>query len=112
MDFEAEPKAEPSSVVKRVLASTVVQPAPTGLKADSNLSTDLCSRLNFNPKTTENSTAIARKRVLSDDEDEEMPMSRPTAEIKSTVVQPNNGIKKRVLSLDEQMRLGKNHFSY
>lgn len=99
MDFETEPKTEPSSVVKRMVASTV-QPATAGLKADSNLSTDLYSRINFNPKTNEDSTTLVRKSELNYDDDEDMPMSRPAADIKSTVVQINN--KNRGISLNEK----------
>lgn len=108
MDFETEPKTEPSSVVKRMVASTV-QPATAGLKADSNLSTDLYSRINFNPKTNEDSTTLVRKSELNYDDDEDMPMSRPAADIKSTVVQINN--KNRGISLNEK-RQGNYHFSY
>jgi hypothetical protein len=94
----------------------VASPEKTAISSTS-LSNDLYSRLNFQPKTEDNSKAVMKRRLSSDEEMEvEKPArvhynvvlnSKPATEIQSTVVQLNSN-KKRVLSLDEQMKLGNN----
>ena len=111
-DFDVEPKSDIKNGANRMVAS----PEKTAISSTS-LSNDLYSRLNFQPKTEDNSKAVMKRRLSSDEEMEvEKPArvhynvvlnSKPATEIQSTVVQLNSN-KKRVLSLDEQMKLGNN----
>ena len=111
-DFDVEPKSDIKNGANRMVAS----PEKTAISSTS-LSNDLYSRLNFQPKTEDNSKVVMKRRLSSDEEMEvEKPArvhynvvlnSKPATEIQSTVVQLNSN-KKRVLSLDEQMKLGNN----